>query len=161
MVMFRAISGHEEDNDEEVKALVHALGYLPFSISIVARQRQLQFKPAELLRQLESGQDKRLGRIDDVLRISLTSLRFVDSPDARTLLSILARLPKGVQYDKLPRITPLIQNVFDVLRTILESGHANREADGLIVIQAPTRSYILRYYPLDARHARTLRAYYF
>ncbi|KAF8335218.1 P-loop containing nucleoside triphosphate hydrolase protein [Amanita rubescens] len=161
MVMFRAISGHEEDNDEEVKELVHALGCLPFSISIAARQRQLQFKPAELLRQLESGQDNRLGRIDDVLRISLTSRRFVDSPDALIFLSILARLPKGVQYDKLPRIAPLIQNVFDLLKTILESGLANREADGFIFIQAPTRSYLLRYHPLDARHARALRAYYF
>ena len=161
MAMFRAISGQQEDNDEEVKELVQALGCLPFSISIVARQRQLQLKPAELLRQLESGQDKRLGRIDDVVRISLRSRRFVDDPDALTLLSILARLPKGVQYDNLPRIAPLIRNVFDLLRIILESGHANREADDFILVQAPTRSYLLRYHPLDARHARALRAYYF
>ena len=161
MAMFRAISGHDEDKDEEVKELVQALGCLPFSVAIVARQRQLQFKPAELLTQLESGQDKRLGRIDDVVRISLTSHRFIDSPDALTLLSILARLPKGVQYDNLPRITPLIHNVFDVLRTILESGHANRETDGFILVQAPTRSYLLRYHPLDTRHTQALREYYF
>ena len=161
IAMFKAISGHDEDKDEEVKELVQALGCLPFSISIVARQRQLQFKPAELLTQLESGQDRRLGRIDDVVRISLTSHRFVDSPDALTLLSILARLPKGVQYDNLPRIAPLTQNVFDVLRTILESGHANREADGFIVVQAPTRSYLLRYHSLDPRHTHALREYYF
>ena len=161
VAMFRAISGHEEDKDDEVKELVQALGCLPFSISIVARQRQLQFKPIELLKQLELGQDKRLGRIDDVVRISLTSHRFTDSPDALTLLCILARLPKGVQYDNLPRIAPLIQNVFDVLRTILESGHANREADGFIVVQAPTRSYLLRYHSLDACHVRALRDHYF
>ncbi len=95
------------------------------------------------------------------MRISLTSHRFVGSPDALTLLSILARLPKGVQYDNLQRIAPLIQNVFDVLRTILESGHANREADGFILVQAPTRSYLLRYHSLDTRHIHALREYYF
>ncbi|KAF8329207.1 hypothetical protein F5887DRAFT_1005135 [Amanita rubescens] len=126
------------------------LGCLPFSISIVARQRQLH-----------QAKTKDLGRIDDVVRISLTSHRFVNTPDALTLLSILARLPKGVQYDNLPRIAPLIQNVFDVLRTILESGHANREADGFILVQAPTRSYLLRYHSLDTRHTQALREYYF
>ena len=161
IAMFRAISGHEEDGDDDVKELVQALGCLPFSISIVARQRQLNFKPLELLKQLELGQDKRLGRIDDVVRISLASHRFIGCPDALTLLSILARLPKGVQYDNLPRIAPLIQNVFDVLRTILESGHANREADGCIVVQAPTRSYLLRHHSLDPCHVHAFRDYYF
>jgi len=161
IAMFRAVSGHEEDKDEEVKELVLVLGCLPFSISIVARQRQLHFKPAELLKQLESGQDKGLGRIDDVVRMSLASRRFIDKPDALTLLSILARLPRGVQYDNLQRIAPLIQNVFDVLRTILESGHANREADGFILVQAPTRSYLLRHYSLDVCHLSALQDYYF
>ncbi|KAK2463787.1 hypothetical protein APHAL10511_004185 [Amanita phalloides] len=78
--MFRAISGHAEDSDDEIKELVTSIGCLPFSISIVARQRQIGFRPSEVLTQLESGQDKRLGRIDDVVRISLASQRFTSSP---------------------------------------------------------------------------------
>ncbi|KAK2462604.1 hypothetical protein APHAL10511_005337 [Amanita phalloides] len=158
--MFRAISGHAEDPDDEVRGLVMTLGCLPFSISIVARQRQVGFRPSELLMQLESGQDKRLGRIDNVVRISLTSQRFTSSPGALTLLCILARLPRGVQFDKLPLVAPLIPNVFDELRRVMESGHASREADGFIVLQAPTRSYISKHQVLDGSHIRALRQYY-
>ncbi|KAK2459423.1 hypothetical protein APHAL10511_008562 [Amanita phalloides] len=147
--------------DDEIKELVSSIGCLPFSISIVARQRQIGFRPSEVLTQLESGQDKRLYRIDDVVRISLAGQRFTSSPGALTLLCILARFPRGAQFDKLPLIAPLVPNVFNELRGVMESGHASREADGFIVLQASTCCYISRHQVLDARHVRALRQYYF
>ncbi|KAK2462603.1 hypothetical protein APHAL10511_005336 [Amanita phalloides] len=161
IVMFRSISGHTEDSDEEITELAKSLGCLPFSISIAARERQTGLRPSEFLTLLESGQDKRLGRIDDVVRISLSRPRFTSNPEALTFLCILARLPRGVRFDNLDAIAPLIDNVIDAWRTIQGSGHTRQDTDNFVVLETLTRSYIARHQDLDARHLYALRQHYF
>ncbi|KAF8630783.1 hypothetical protein AX15_002731 [Amanita polypyramis BW_CC] len=158
---FKSISGCSDDSDDEVQELVHALGCVPFSISIIARQRQLGFRPTELLQQLRSGESTELGRIDDVVQMSLASKRFTSNPGALTLLVVLAQLPKGAHYDNLAKIAPCIKNPIKELKVLLASGHASRETDAFIPVQAPTRSYLSRHHQLEPHYLYDLRAYYF
>ncbi|KAF8730016.1 hypothetical protein AX14_005818 [Amanita brunnescens Koide BX004] len=147
-------------HDDQIGNLVEELGCVPFAIVVMARQGQRGAYPSELLRRLRSEQEPGLSQIDTVIRMSLTCERFTADPDAFTLLSVIAKLPKGARYDSLAQIAPNIPNPFKAVDTILGSSLASREG-AFVQVHAPTRSYLSRSHILDPYYLRSLRAYYF
>ena len=154
---YRSISSY---HDDQIGDLIEELGRVPFAIVVMAQQGQCGVYPSELLRRLRLGQKPGLSQIDNVIRMSLTCERFTANPEALTLLSIIAKLPRGVRYDSLAQIAPEISDPFEAVDTILGSSLASREG-AFVQVHAPTRSYLSRNHILDPCHLRVLRAYYF
>lgn len=154
---YKSVSSY---HDDKIGDFVEELGRVPFAIVVMAQQGQRGVYPSELLRRLRLGQKPGQGQIDNVIRMSLTCERFTATPEALTLLSIIAKLPRGAHYDTLAQIAPDISDPFEAVDTILGSSLASREG-AFVQVHAPTRSYFWRNYILDPYHLRALWAYYF
>lgn len=154
---YKSVSSY---HDDKIGDFVEELGRVPFAIVVMAQQGQRGVYPSELLRRLRLGQKPGQGQIDNVIRMSLTCERFTANPEALTLLSIIAKLPRGARYDTLAQIAPDISDPFEAVDTILGSSLASREG-AFVQVHAPTRSYLWRNYILDPYHLRALWAYYF
>jgi hypothetical protein len=100
---YKAISPYHDDKFEN---LLRTLDCNPFATAITARQGELGIYPVELLKRLRSTGHLGRSPIDSAIQMSLSSGRFTSTPEAFTLLAILAKLPKGAHYGKLAEIAP-------------------------------------------------------
>jgi len=161
---FMSISKHVDDHLDDV---LRAIDYVPLAVVLLASYGQVGYTTSQILdfwnreqtRCLEFGED-RLSSLNTSIRVSLHGSLMRSCPDALTLLSIVACLPCGIKYDNLEKVAPLIDNVYRVATTTIQTSLMQHSA-GVLRMHSTVRSYMLHYHPLDASHKSELRAFYF
>ncbi|EAU85741.1 hypothetical protein CC1G_04958 [Coprinopsis cinerea okayama7 len=87
--------------------LVEALGYMPYAVTLLAKQAAKSFMtPDKLLEAWRKNGAKSLtgelrDKINNSIEFSINSRTVQDDPDAQKLLSIIGKLPSGTTFDHL------------------------------------------------------------
>ncbi|KAG8857183.1 hypothetical protein FRB96_005857 [Tulasnella sp. 330] len=140
--------------------LLAELSYMPLAITLMASMGRSGPRPTALLQawrdkaggiDLFRGTDKNES-VKISIQLSIESNRMKSVPEALTLLSLVAMLPAGANFELLPSLARNIPNF--LLAQLTLSGTALAHVDsGKQVVQllSPVRSYVLKHHPASDR----------
>ncbi|KZV99122.1 hypothetical protein EXIGLDRAFT_762888 [Exidia glandulosa HHB12029] len=146
------------DNDSAFEQLLDQLEDLPLAIVLMANLAQteslvsLVARWEDLSTALLTRNDSshRLSSLDASIQLSLDSPRMKQSPEAASLLSLLALLPDGIKDSDVPLCAAGLRSPSRALSTLLQCALAYRSTEERIRVLAPIRQYILAHHPPTA-----------
>ncbi|KZV83586.1 hypothetical protein EXIGLDRAFT_808364 [Exidia glandulosa HHB12029] len=147
------------DVDTESAELLRLVDNIPLALVLMANLSSYE-SSRELLSRWQTLKTSMLQRSDDTgrlmsldvsIRLSLTSPRMVQQPEAVTLLSLLSLLPQGVSQSDINLIASNLANPASALSCLLRTSLAVRTVDDRIRVLCPIREYMLLHHaPSDA-----------
>jgi tetratricopeptide (TPR) repeat protein len=154
--------------DDRLDDLLRALDCVALAITLVASLSQTGYSPSELLKDWENertpllhlGADRQ-SSVEVSIRLSIYSPPMKNNPDALALLTVLARLPGGIQQKYLSSIASGVENINAAQRTLISVALAHRTANNTLRVLSPVRSYLLQHHVLSTSSATAMRSFYF
>ncbi|KAG8944641.1 hypothetical protein FRC03_001965 [Tulasnella sp. 419] len=156
-------------NDPQLDTLLGELDCVPLAITLMASLAKGRDTPSDLLSRWKTERTKMLSKpggdrrnsIDTSIQLSLQSNLVKATPGAIDLLRILAKLPAGAKYARLPEICPSIPNWKDALSVLDNVALTCEWADKAWVrVLSPIRSYVQLYHPLEGIMLKELQQAY-
>lgn len=160
---------NSKSTHEHLDELLGALDCVALAVTLVASVgRSTGYTPSELLLAWEKERtplldlgDDRQNSIDISIRFSIQSSLMVKNPEALVLLSILARLPGGIQQKYLSSIASTIKNPDAAQRVVVTATLGYRTANGTLQMLSPIRSHIQQHHALIPSEVSALCSFYF
>ncbi|KZV80974.1 hypothetical protein EXIGLDRAFT_780320 [Exidia glandulosa HHB12029] len=156
--LFVTLSDVSDVNAESAE-LLRLVDNIPLALVLMANLSSYE-SSRELLSRWQTMKTSMLQRSDDTgrlmsldvsIRLSLTSPRMVQQPEAVTLLSLLSLLPQGISQSDINLIASNLANPASALSCLLRTSLAVRTADDRIRVLCPIREYMLLHHaPSDA-----------
>ncbi|KAG8923761.1 hypothetical protein FRC02_010922 [Tulasnella sp. 418] len=156
--------------DSQLDTLLGELDCVPLAITLTASLARGRDTPSDLLSRWRSERTKmlskpggdRLNSVDTSIKLSLESNLVKRTPGVIDLLSVLAKLPAGAKYTRLPEICQSIPNWREALDVLDNSALTYEWTDKEWVrVLSPIRSYVHLYHPVKGDLLKDLHAVYF
>ncbi|KAJ6625184.1 hypothetical protein B0H10DRAFT_658182 [Mycena sp. CBHHK59/15] len=146
---FRDIADDSVERDDEVDELLAYTDNLPLAVTLMASLVALEGRDSVIERWkaqgtsiLSDGADRR-NNLNKSIAMSLSSPRFISTPEAENLLSLLAMLPDGMSLATLNQITSSIPNMLKCMTTLRRTALVYFSDNGQHVnTLAPIREYM-------------------
>ncbi|KAG8946066.1 hypothetical protein FRC03_001503 [Tulasnella sp. 419] len=168
---FRRLSP-DATEDAQLDTLLVELDCVPLAITLTAKLAHGRETPTTLLTRWRSEPIRLLSRvggdrrnsIDASIKVSLDSYIVQNTPGVIPLLSVLAMLPAGANFARIPHICPSIPNwnvALEILENVALVYSWSDESLSHVHVLSPIRSYMMLYHPLDSIFREDLLSAYF
>ncbi|KAJ7909635.1 hypothetical protein B0H13DRAFT_2330223 [Mycena leptocephala] len=156
----------EKYDKADIQELLGFTDNVPLAVNLVANIAAFEGYETVLSRWKEEkttlfseGPDKR-SNLDLSIKISLSSPRMLDSPDAHQLLSLLSLLPDGISDTELLQSDLPITGMGRSKTTLIRTSLAYLDHDKRLRVLVPIREYIQNHNPPPPSLCRPLRRHF-
>lgn len=125
------------------------------SVPVLLKRWKRERRSTKLLNQGESQRES----LEVSIRLSLSSPRLAQKPDALALLSILSLLPDGLRNDELETAIPSIEDIEDCSLTLRRISLAYLDTNERLRVLCPIRSFVAAVHKANQVNITSLEAY--